>query len=74
MVIDDNIQRVESYPDLRKVEGSYIINNNDKEYDIARARKNTKNALSELEQRVNMLDSKITTLIDLLTNFTKIGK
>lgn len=61
-------QKVENYPDLVKVENSYVVNVNDEQYMAALARKKAGKRIGNLEERVCSVEDKLDAILALLQN------
>lgn len=59
-------EKIENYPDLVKVDRSYIINVNDDHYRKALLRKKTNKQLGTLDERVTNLEKNIQLILDIL--------
>ena len=59
-------EKVENYPDLIKVNKSYIINVDEEKYRTALLRKKTGKQLGSLEERVGKMETNIQIILDLL--------
>jgi hypothetical protein len=59
-------QIIKDNRDYVKVNGSYIINRNDKEYRAALLRARSANRLNNIEKRVENLESKLDLILELL--------
>ncbi|MGB9693796.1 MAG: hypothetical protein ACPLYF_03035 [Fervidobacterium sp.] len=60
-------QIIEDNKDYVRVNGSFIVNRNEKDYQAALLRRKTSNQLKELETRVTGLESKLDQIIRLLS-------
>lgn len=60
-------QIIEDNKDYVRVNGSFIVNRNDKDYRAALLRRKTGNRLDALESRVAGLESKLDQIIKLLS-------
>lgn len=60
-------QIIEDNKDYVRVNGSFIVNRNDKDYQAALLRRKTGNRLGNLETRVADLESKLDQIIKLLS-------
>lgn len=63
--------KVESYPDLIKVNKSYVINVNEEKYRTALLRKKTSKQLGTLEDRVANLETNINLILEILQGKTE---
>lgn len=61
-------QKVEEYPDLRKVDGCFVVNTNRREYLKALARQKKEREDAALKDKVASLEDKIDLIIKLLSN------
>lgn len=61
-------QKIEDYPDLRKVDKSYVVNVNQQQYNAARARVKTSRRFNEMEQRLTTIEQSLSTIITILQN------
>lgn len=59
-------EKVENYPDLVKVNKSYVVNVNEEMYRRAVLRRKTNKQLGTLDERVTSLESKIQQILDIL--------
>jgi hypothetical protein len=53
--------------DYVRIDGSFIVNRNDKDYRAALLRRKTSNRLESIEKRVDSLESKLDQIIKLLS-------
>ena len=60
-------QIIKDNKDYVRVNGSYIVNRNDRDYQAALLRRKTGNRLEDLEMRVAGLESKLDQIIKLLS-------
>lgn len=60
------IQKVKDYPDLVKVNSSYIVNTNNTQYRAALARRNAGKKIQTLEEKIASLESSLSQVLDLL--------
>lgn len=61
------LQRVEDNTDYARVDGGYIINTNSRKYKEALDRRKRLDSLNSIDERVSALESKLDTIIKLLT-------
>ena len=61
-------QKIEDYPDLRKVDKSYVVNVNQQQYNAARARVKTSRRFNEMEQILTTIEQSLSTIITILQN------
>jgi hypothetical protein len=61
-------QKVENFPDLVKVDNSYVVNVNDEQYRAALLRRKTGKRLGNLEERVCAVEDKLDAILTLLQN------
>lgn len=61
-----NSEKVENYPNLVKVDKSYVINVDEERYRVALLRKKTGKQLGSLEERVGRLEDNIQLILDIL--------
>lgn len=61
-------EKVENYPNLVKVDKTYVINVDESNYRAALLRKKTGKQLGSLDERVSRLESNIHLILDLLQN------
>lgn len=59
-------EKVENYPDLVKVDKSYVVNVNEEMYRRAVLRRKTNKQLGTLDERVTSLENKIQQILDIL--------
>lgn len=59
-------EKIENYPNLVKVDKSYVINVDEDRYRTALLRKKTGKQLGSLEERVGRLEDNIQLILDLL--------
>ncbi len=59
-------EKIENYPNLVKVDKSYVINVDEDRYRTALLRKKTGKQLGSLEDRVGRLENNIQLILDLL--------
>lgn len=59
-------EKVENYPNLVKVDKSYVINVDEEKYRTALLRKKTGKQLGSLEERVGRLEDNIQQILDIL--------
>lgn len=59
-------EKVENYPNLLKVNKSYVINVDEERYKLALSRKKTNKQLDTLEDRVGRLEDNIQLILDIL--------
>lgn len=60
-------ETIKESPNYQKVNRTYIINRNDSDYQAALKRIKNQNKQHELENRLNLLESKLDTVIKLLS-------
>ena len=60
------LEKVENFPDLMKVDKSYVVNVNEERYRTALLRKKTDKQLGTLEGRVANLETNIQLILDIL--------
>lgn len=60
-------ETIKESPNYQKVNRAYIINRNDSDYQAALKRIKNQNKQHELENRLNLLESKLDTVIKLLS-------
>ena len=63
-------EKVKDYPDLVKVNKSYVVNVNEEKYRTALLRKKTHKQLGTLEERVANLEINIQLILDILQGKT----
>ena len=61
-----NSEKVENYPNLLKINKSYVVNVDEGKYRTALLRKKTGKQLGSLEERVGRLEDNIQLILDLL--------
>jgi hypothetical protein len=61
-----NSEKVENYPNLLKINKSYVVNVDEEKYRIALLRKKTGKQLGSLEERVGRLEDNIQLILDIL--------
>lgn len=59
-------EKIENYPDLVKVNKSYIVNINEEKYRSSLLRKKTSKQLGTLEERVTNVESNIQLILEIL--------
>jgi hypothetical protein len=59
-------ETIKESPDYQKVNKTYIINRNDSDYQAAIKRIKNQNKQRNFENRLNLLESKLNTIIELL--------
>jgi len=59
-------EKIENYPDLIKVDKSYVVNINEELYHKALLRKKTGKQINTLEERVSKLENNIQLILDIL--------
>ena len=64
-------EKVQDYPDLVKVNKSYVVNVNEDKYRSALLRKKTQKQLGTLEERVSNLETNIQLILDILQGKTQ---
>ena len=63
-------EKVESYPDLLKINNSFVINTNEEKYRTALLRKRTSKQLSSLEDRMVNLEENMQLILNILQGKT----
>ena len=66
-------EKVQNYPDLVKVNKSFVINVNEEKYRSALLRKKTHKQLGTLEDRVASLETNIQLILDILQGKQQAG-
>ena len=61
-------EKVENYPNLIKIDKTYVINVDESNYRAALLRKKTGKQLGSLDERVSRLETNIHLILDLLQN------
>jgi hypothetical protein len=59
--------KVNDYPDLIKVDKSYVVNTNEEKYQEALKRRNMVKKNNDIEKRLDNLESSINTILSILT-------
>jgi hypothetical protein len=59
-------EKVEDYPDLMKIDKSYVVNVNEDKYRTSLARRKAAKQLGSIEDRVCNLENKIQLILDIL--------
>ena len=57
-------ERVKDYPDLVKVDRTYIINTNEEKYRATLLRRKTNKQLGTIEERLSNLEEKLQLILD----------
>lgn len=65
-----NSEKVENYPNLLKINKSYVVNVDEEKYRAALLRKKTGKQLGSLEERVGRLEDNIQLILDILRGQT----
>lgn len=60
-------ETIKESPDYQKIDKAYIINRNDSDYKSALKRINYQNKQLDFEKRLNLLESKLDKVIELLS-------
>ena len=64
------IEKVKDYPDLVRVDSSYIINTNHERYQSALVRKRNAKRIQDLEQKVETMSNDIKQILTILQGLT----
>jgi hypothetical protein len=67
----DKIAKVIDYPDLRKIDDSYIVNTNRTQYEAAKARRKNSERMLHIEEKVANMEQKLDSIVELLQRLAK---